>query len=268
MKIILSRKGFDSGNGGMPSPILPDGTMLSMPIISPEEELTFEDLQYDDTTYADILTQLQPKEEWKKKRCHLDPDIRSGVRIASLQNWEPLFGQVGSSETHLQNNGVAEGDLFLFFGWFKQTEGDISNGTLKFVKNAPDVQVIYGYMQIEKRLCGNEITQDWHSHYLPYHNSPGNNNTIYTSANRLMLDGTDYGEGFGAFSYNEKYRLTKKGAKNRSEWDLLDWMKNGTRITYHSKDSIKDNYFQSVKRGQEFVIDANKDVLVWVKSFF
>jgi len=34
MKVILSRKGFDSQYGGMPSPILPDGTLLSLPIPS------------------------------------------------------------------------------------------------------------------------------------------------------------------------------------------------------------------------------------------
>ncbi len=32
MQIILSRKGFDSASGGGPSPILPDGTLLSLPI--------------------------------------------------------------------------------------------------------------------------------------------------------------------------------------------------------------------------------------------
>jgi hypothetical protein len=32
MKVILSRKGFDSGYGGYPSPVLPDGTILSLPI--------------------------------------------------------------------------------------------------------------------------------------------------------------------------------------------------------------------------------------------
>lgn len=32
MKIILSRKGFDSKYGGGSSPILPGGEMLSMPI--------------------------------------------------------------------------------------------------------------------------------------------------------------------------------------------------------------------------------------------
>ena len=37
MKVILSRKGFDSSNGGCPSPIMPDGTLLSMPIPSNDE---------------------------------------------------------------------------------------------------------------------------------------------------------------------------------------------------------------------------------------
>ena len=32
MKIIISRKGFDSGSGGFPSPIMPDGTLLTTPI--------------------------------------------------------------------------------------------------------------------------------------------------------------------------------------------------------------------------------------------
>ena len=31
MKIILSRKGFDSANGGIVSPIFEDGTMVSFP---------------------------------------------------------------------------------------------------------------------------------------------------------------------------------------------------------------------------------------------
>ena len=34
MKIILSRKGFDSANGGIVSPIFEDGAMISFPIPS------------------------------------------------------------------------------------------------------------------------------------------------------------------------------------------------------------------------------------------
>ena len=32
MKVILSRKGMDSESGRVASPILPDGTLLSLPI--------------------------------------------------------------------------------------------------------------------------------------------------------------------------------------------------------------------------------------------
>lgn len=34
MKVVLSRKGFDSSNGGIVSPIFEDGTMISFPIPS------------------------------------------------------------------------------------------------------------------------------------------------------------------------------------------------------------------------------------------
>lgn len=36
MKIILSRKGFDSSVGGVASPLFPDGTLLSLPIPDPQ----------------------------------------------------------------------------------------------------------------------------------------------------------------------------------------------------------------------------------------
>ena len=52
-KIILSRKGFDSSNGGIPSPIMPDGTLLSMPIID-SSDISFSDIAWNDMTYADI----------------------------------------------------------------------------------------------------------------------------------------------------------------------------------------------------------------------
>ena len=45
MKVILSRKGFDSSNGGCPSPILSDGTLLSLPIPSADRD-TYDDLSY------------------------------------------------------------------------------------------------------------------------------------------------------------------------------------------------------------------------------
>jgi hypothetical protein len=44
MKVILSRKGFDSEYGGYPSPILPDGRMIFLPIPLPDDSACYSSL--------------------------------------------------------------------------------------------------------------------------------------------------------------------------------------------------------------------------------
>ena len=61
MKIIISRKGFDSKFGGTASPILPDGTMLSFPI--PDEQgISYNSIKYDGKTYMDLWQELKPRQ--------------------------------------------------------------------------------------------------------------------------------------------------------------------------------------------------------------
>ena len=82
MKVILSRKGFDSSNGGCPSPIMPDGTLLSMPIPSNDID-SYSDLSYKEMSYSDILAQLAPRRKYN--HCHVDPDIRKNrIEIISV----------------------------------------------------------------------------------------------------------------------------------------------------------------------------------------
>ena len=96
MKVILSRKGFDSSNGGYPSPILPDGTMLSLPI--PDDiGLSYSEIQYNGITYSEIIGQLT-NNNFNEPICHLDPDIRPDLRITPAENWFPAFGQVHSAQ--------------------------------------------------------------------------------------------------------------------------------------------------------------------------
>ena len=82
MKVILSRKGFDSQYGGMPSPILPDGTLLSLPIPSKTDmETKYRDLYYGNSSYYDIIHTLNPNNKIKEEyNCHLDPDIREEIK--------------------------------------------------------------------------------------------------------------------------------------------------------------------------------------------
>ena len=100
MKIIFSRKGFDTVYGGYPSPILQDGRMISLPIPSNEEiPIRYSKLEIDKKlTYYDIMKDLNPyiksNNEWykltEKSECHLDPDIaawRNWRRVSVAESW-------------------------------------------------------------------------------------------------------------------------------------------------------------------------------------
>ena len=67
MKIILSRKGFDSQYGGYPSPVLPDGRMISLPISYFGDKIEYNNIEYNNLrvdknlTYFDLMKQLCAK---------------------------------------------------------------------------------------------------------------------------------------------------------------------------------------------------------------
>lgn len=257
LKVILSRKGFDSRYGGCPSPILPDGTLLSLPIPGKNEAVKFSDLSYRDKSLFQIITELKPRTKIKEKyTCHLDPDIRNyGVQ----PSWKALFGQEGGALTHLENYQVSIHALFLFFGWFRQTEE--IGGRLRFVKNAPDLHVIFGYLQVGRIYDQfNLLPADYYYH--PHGNPErydAKNNCIYEAADQLDI--STKLNGFGTFRYDNSLLLTKKGL-SRSKWDLPDFFRD-MAISRHNKHSFKDGYFDSAKIGQEFIIEPNDQVTQW-----
>ena len=84
MKVILSRKGFDSANGGIASPIFEDGTMLSFPIPSKDhdkDKIAYEELTCNKILLNELLENLGYKGD---KYCHLDPDLDSTRRVVSV----------------------------------------------------------------------------------------------------------------------------------------------------------------------------------------
>ena len=182
MRVILSRKGFDSSSGGNSSPII-DNKLISLPI--PEDNsalcnnsITYNNLKFEDTTYFELMKSLLYSNRKKKPilktefngvkkqleltkeiKCHLDPDIRKGVIEQHKHNeWKQLFGQVGTAQSYLIKQRVEENDIFLFYGRFKKTEGK-DNRNLKFVNEdefPTDRHIIYGYLQVGKKITMNE----------------------------------------------------------------------------------------------------------------
>lgn len=262
MKIILSRKGFDSKYGGQPSPILPDGTLLSLPIPIDHEQHSYISLRYGNKTYFDIITELKQKPAaFKKQTCHLDPDIRRKIISSKNQQRSLIFGQSDAAQSHLQKQGVTTGDIFLFFGWFRQTT--FINNKLCYVPGAPDQHIIFGYLQIgEIYTNGSPLPKHvlHHPHAGSFYQQK-KLNCLYVASPQLSLHKKL--PGAGILAHHAKRVLTKPGF-TRSRWHLPDYLR-GATITYH-KNAFKEDHFKSVDIGQEFVIDANEKVLDWVKG--
>jgi hypothetical protein len=261
VQIILSRKGFDAQYGGQASPILPDGTLLSLPIPAKDEKIKYSDLIYKRKTYQEIIKELNPNSKIKDTyTCHLDPDLRKEI-FQRDNDWLPLFGQTGSAQGLLSNNGIKKNDLFLFFGTFRETE--FVKGNLNY-KKSPELHLIYGYLQIGETY--NDITNlpkniQCHPHAQKRFENV-KNNCIYQATDKLSFLPTV--SGGGCFKFHEDLVLTQKGY-SKSRWDLPSFFKN-IKIVYHSPESFKDNYFQSASKGQEFIIEENDNVTGWAKQ--
>jgi len=218
MKVILSRKGFDSTYGGYPSPILPDGRLISLPIPS-NDIVKYSDLKFEDNkSYFDLMKELKSKIRYDEKRykltketeCHLDPDICKNI-LQREEKWKHCFGQIDQAQSHLTNKNIKNGDLFLFFGWFKKTE--FKNGILQFDKSAPDLHIIFGYFQIGEviRINDNTIVPKWmkhHPHAINKSRKKNPTNTIYVANDKLTWNKKIAGA--GVFKYNKELVLTKK----------------------------------------------------------
>lgn len=274
MKIILSRKVFDTANGGFPSPVLPNGKLISLPIPS-DDNIYYSDLKLETYgTYYDLMMDLKGKikfgKSWhdlkKKSKCHLDPDIYRKVTHRN-KGWKPIFGQIDAAQTHLENEGVKgnEGSIFLFFGTFRQTE--LRNNRLMFIPNELEKHIIFGYLQI------GEITKITEGakfpHWMNYHphtsdrRRAAKNNTVYIA--RDFLSWNPRFSGAGTFYYRDSLVLTKEGC-SKTKWNLNEMFKH-VRISCHSDKNWKEEgYFESNDIGQEFVIHADKNVEKWVKD--
>ena len=265
MKVILSRKGFDSSNGGIPSPILPDGTMLSMPIPSNDPD-TYDGLFCAGTTYSELLHQLAPKKHFG--HCHVDPDIRDHCRMQSVKDWKPAFGQINAAQGVLSNAGVEPGDLFLFFGWFRKVE--LYKGKYRFVRRGQgtfydhaDLHAIYGYMQIGGILNTREQIEryPWHPHSTKDH-LENNTNALYIPTETLSFLPDRLG--YGTLDFCPDRVLTKENCK-RGTWNALPFLMPehvyGQRKNSASGDGL---FYNGI--WQELVIYETQGLLDWVKT--
>jgi hypothetical protein len=227
MKLIFSRKGFDSAAGKSPSPII-DGEPVSLPIPTKRPSET----SYRLAGVGEIVEHMTKVRIRADDYCHEDPVFSNG-------RW--AFGQAGTAQAHLERNGVGVGDVFLFFGLFASLDGRDRHHR------------IFGYLKVdEMRRLGNRPSKSdnpagfvrQHPHTIGEWNA---NNTLYL------------GPGAKAKTAHPSLRLTMPNSPV-SVWSVPPWLKT-FGLTYHANATrwIGDGELRIASRGQEFVSDIGDE---------
>ncbi|MGB9667145.1 MAG: hypothetical protein ACPL2N_07520 [Candidatus Cryosericum sp.] len=274
MKVILSRKGCDSGYGGWASPVLPDARMLSLPIPAGNGPVAYDELSVGDgRSYLDVMRDLRRGHGgrvilshgvWTLAqegiRAHLDPDLAASV-VRRLPGWRGMLGQANAASSHLLKHQVGPGDLFLFFGRFRHTTD--TDGRLSFGSEG-DMHAIFGYLLIGEVWEGSLATQfpAWaraHPHVQEcFLDAPAyKHNQIFVAA--PVLPGTAI-PGWGRFLWDERLRLTRGGSTSLCEWSLPECFRSVTDMTYHQGSAAfgwHGDTFRAAQKGQEFIIPEN-----------
>ena len=119
----------------------------------------------------DLLKESSVKSVTLENYCHFDPLLTEEIGI---------FGQASSSQTELKKQKVNTGDLFLFFGWFKQ-----------FSKKGKNLHHIFGWLQIDEVIEGSKHIKSYLDKVGMIHThgfgdvSRYSNNTIYIGKRNL-----------------------------------------------------------------------------------
>lgn len=222
MRIVLSRKGFDTGSGGTASPIVA-GCPISLPIPTCRRSVT----TYGHLGLGEIVERVTRGKITRHHLCHEDPMFTGG---------RCFFGQCGAAQSHLRNMGVGTGDVFLFFGLFADEH------------TGEHHHRIFGYLRVNDMISPSTgelgLLDRPHPHTLGEWNE---NNTIYR------------GEGEVANEDHEVLRLTQAGGPLR-HWVVPDWLRSGG-LSFHGKPErwLADDRLEVVARGQEFVADIGDE---------
>jgi len=278
VRLILSRKGFDSSAGGCPSPVLPDGSLCVLPIPDPMSPIRYDDIAFGSRRLGKIARDLSGGRVRGGSGAHLDPDLVAGA-LHRQPGWRPLLGQTGSARGHLNNQGVGVGDLFLFFGVFRRAE--MVRRRWRFVPGTLPFHAIWGWLQVGQVRAVDELPPEalpWARYHPHFSRGPDPGNTLYVASDRWQLPGYRPAlPGSGVFhQLEEQLMLTDPDARLPTRWRLPAGFFPGPgrpALSYHlNEDRWRLQppwcYLTSAARGQEFVLDldAYPDVLPWIAS--
>jgi hypothetical protein len=172
--------------------------------------------------------------------AHFDPWLGPCPWLAGESNHQiGAFGQVGRSQTHLDEQKVREGSLFLFFSRFTTIDKNRENKIVPDISLEnlnKDLYFIYGWLKVKKVIQKYDDIRDdkslqsiksLHPHatekyFEEYANKKGKN-TLYIADKLLFNDGSNF-PGCGYFpELNEDLLLTAPAQESEKSWIPSRW---------------------------------------------
>jgi len=252
MKVIFSRKGWDSSAGGKASPVFPSGELYSLPIPCDLGSPAYKAIKPGAVqragfrSTADLIAELSPKASFT--HAHLDPDLDSSS-LTRFAGWCPCFGQRGNAARHLDNQKIGVGDLFLFYGWFD----DEASRTPWHYKRQ-DRYIIWGWLQVSCILDPTGYVPPWltyHPHVV--HAAKYSPNRIYLGAKHLSICGLTVpgwpGAGVFCKEHPSRALTVTPGSRGRCPDAIPVWLsfsKHRQEQVWQASNSPRDlNYIRS-----------------------
>ncbi|RBP96130.1 hypothetical protein DFO70_102457 [Cytobacillus firmus] len=292
MKLVLSRKGFDSGSGGCLSPYNHEtGQYIWFPI--PEKVNSYSNqIRYPNilvkneylsglngSTLSEVYKSLKGTDRVKLRKnefasiddnelfAHFDPMLGIPPWIEENEKFKigKGFGQFNAAP-HLEKHNVNEGSVFLFFGGFQSTSHRKISG-----------HYIYGWLKIKKRIetykeCKEIIEQynlDHHPHISEAAFNRNQKNYIFLPDKWLFEDLKIPGCGYFT-TLNDSLLLSSNKESNKATWKLpIFFYQNLTQVHQKTWQHTQDG-FCTVKTGigQEFVTQLSAKGEEWFRELF
>ncbi len=235
MKIVFSRKGFDSACGGGPSPIV-DGRPVTLPIpLGRGVSAT----SYGDLGLGDHVARASRGRLGAGDACHHDPMFRA--------DGTALLGQCDGAQTHLARRGVGAGDLFVFFGLFAHPGERPHHRIFGYLRVA---EVVHLARAPREQIAALRSLRFPHALAML-----SRNDAVYRGAGRMAWRACD------------DLLLTAPGC-SASIWQVPRWLRE-VGLSYHARIDrwLDADRLRTTSPGQEFVADTSgrEDALAWAE---
>ncbi len=212
-----------------------------------------------------------PVIELEQAEAHFDPDLLPDAK-PRLVGWLPMFGQSGPTQGYLRKQGVGTGDLFLFFGRYRMTQGVSTREGSALRWAGPKLtafHALWGWLEVGQVIdVDSQPTPPWATefpHFMHQALRRERMNTVYVATDRLSLEFSLPGGGVFC-RYRHDLRLSAPGGP-LTTWELPEAF-DEVSLSHLRRTQVGARRRDTAGQWQETVTRMTPELEGWLKDLF